>query len=138
MLRVDSGQWMAARGRIRQVATDCFQAKRPWRICAAARRPGPAVQVGPVRLFIFDRTRCSSRGEARNTVLLVGSVGSQQPISSLQLAFVLGASSASFLWFSLLGLGSHRLAPWLAQPKVWQGIEALMGLLLLGLWAWRS
>lgn len=105
-----------------------------------ARRPGApllAAQTGPAR-----RAAVLAQAAAftllnphvyLDTVLLVGSVGSQQPSTSLQLAFVLGASGASLLWFSLLGLGSHRLAPWLAQPKVWQAIEALMGVLLLGL-----
>jgi len=66
-----------------------------------------------------------------DTVLLVGSVGAQQPGRWLQASFVLGASLASLLWFTLLGGLAQRLAPWLARPRVWQGIDAAMALLML-------
>lgn len=65
-----------------------------------------------------------------DTVLLVGSVGAQQPAGAARVAFALGASSASLLWFTGLGWLAGRLAPWLARPKVWQGIDAAMALLL--------
>jgi L-lysine exporter family protein LysE/ArgO len=68
-----------------------------------------------------------------DTVLLVGSVGAQQPSLALQCSFVVGASSASAMWFSGLGYGARRLAPWLSKPSVWRGIDMAMGLLLIGL-----
>ncbi len=71
-----------------------------------------------------------------DTVLLVGSVGAQQPSTAARLAFVLGASSASLLWFTLLGWLAGRLAPWLARPRVWQAIDATMAVLLASL-AWQ-
>jgi L-lysine exporter family protein LysE/ArgO len=61
-----------------------------------------------------------------DTVLLVGSVGAQQP-SAQQAWFVAGASSASGLWFGLLGFGARWLAPWFAQPKAWQVLDGLIG-----------
>lgn len=67
-----------------------------------------------------------------DTVLLVGSVGARQP-AALQPAFVIGAGSASLLWFTALGYGAARLAPWLARPSSWRALDAAMGLLLLGL-----
>jgi L-lysine exporter family protein LysE/ArgO len=62
-----------------------------------------------------------------DTVLLVGSMGAQQP-APLQGWFVAGASLASALWFSTLGFGARWLAPWFAHPKAWQVLDGLIGL----------
>jgi L-lysine exporter family protein LysE/ArgO len=62
-----------------------------------------------------------------DTVLLVGSIGAQQP-APLQLWFAAGASTASLLWFSALGFGARWLAPWFARPRAWQVLDALIGL----------
>jgi L-lysine exporter family protein LysE/ArgO len=51
----------------------------------------------------------------------------------LQIWFVLGASTASILWFSLLGLGARRLAPWFAKPKAWQILDGLIGVTMWSL-----
>ena len=61
-----------------------------------------------------------------DAVLLVGSIGAQQP-SSMQGWFAAGASSASLLWFSALGFGARWLAPWFARPRAWQVLDALIG-----------
>lgn len=61
-----------------------------------------------------------------DTVLLVGSIGAQQP-AALRGWFVAGASTASLLWFSLLGFGARWLAPWFARPRAWQVLDALIG-----------
>ena len=62
-----------------------------------------------------------------DTVLLVGSIGAQQP-AGLQVWFVAGASSASLLWFCALGFGARWLAPLFAQPRAWQVLDVLIGL----------
>ena len=62
-----------------------------------------------------------------DTVLLVGSIGAQQP-ADLQVWFVAGASSASLLWFCALGFGARWLAPLFAQPRAWQVLDVLIGL----------
>ena len=62
-----------------------------------------------------------------DTVLLVGSIGAQQP-AGLQPWFVAGASSASLLWFCALGFGARCLAPLFAQPRAWQVLDILIGL----------
>lgn len=67
-----------------------------------------------------------------DTVLLVGSIGAQQP-SNLRGWFVLGASSASVAWFSVLGFGSRRLAPLFAKPLAWQVLDGLIGLTMFAL-----
>ncbi len=67
-----------------------------------------------------------------DTVLLMGSIGAQQP-AGLQPWFVAGASSASLLWFCALGFGARWLAPFFAQPRAWQVLDALIGLTMWAL-----
>lgn len=62
-----------------------------------------------------------------DTVLLVGSIGAQQPVA-LRAWFAAGASAASLLWFGLLGFGARWLAPTFARPRSWQILDALIGL----------
>jgi L-lysine exporter family protein LysE/ArgO len=62
-----------------------------------------------------------------DTVLLVGSIGAQQP-GALRGWFVAGASAASVLWFTGLGFGARWLAPWFARPRAWQVLDGLIGL----------
>ena len=62
-----------------------------------------------------------------DTVLLVGSIGAQQP-AALQGWFVAGASAASVVWFSLLGLGARWLSPCFAQPRAWQVLDGIIGI----------
>jgi L-lysine exporter family protein LysE/ArgO len=61
-----------------------------------------------------------------DTVLLVGSIGAQQP-APLQAWFIAGAGSASALWFSTLGFGARWLAPLFARPVAWRLLDALIG-----------
>jgi L-lysine exporter family protein LysE/ArgO len=64
-----------------------------------------------------------------DTVLLVGSIGAQQPLQ-LQAWFIAGASSASLLWFALVGYGARWLAPWFSRPRAWQVLDALIGVIM--------
>ena len=61
-----------------------------------------------------------------DTVLLVGSIGAQQP-GALRGSFIAGASAASLLWFASLGYGARWLAPWFARPRAWQVLDGLIG-----------
>jgi L-lysine exporter family protein LysE/ArgO len=67
-----------------------------------------------------------------DTVLLVGSIGAQQP-DALRAWFIAGASSASLLWFTSLGFGARWLAPWFARPRAWQMLDGLIGVTMFGL-----
>jgi len=62
-----------------------------------------------------------------DTVVLIGSLGAQQPEPG---AYTLGAASTSTLWFMTLALGGAWLAPWLARPLTWRlidlGVAAMM------------
>jgi len=61
-----------------------------------------------------------------HTVLLVGSIGAQQP-SALRGGFIAGASGASLAWFTLPGYGARWLAPWFERPRAWQALGGLTG-----------
>ncbi|GJG94218.1 LysE/ArgO family amino acid transporter [Cupriavidus pauculus] len=65
-----------------------------------------------------------------DTVLLVGSIGAQQP-ASMRSWFVAGASCGSLLWFGALGFGARWLAPWFASPRAWQVLDRLVGATML-------
>jgi L-lysine exporter family protein LysE/ArgO len=67
-----------------------------------------------------------------DTVLLIGSVGVQQP-ASLRPAFLAGVWTASAGWFAGLGFGSRLLAPVFARPLAWRFLDALVALVMWGI-----
>jgi L-lysine exporter family protein LysE/ArgO len=67
-----------------------------------------------------------------DTVLLVGSIGAQQP-APLQPWFIAGASSASLGWFGLLGFCARWLAPLFARPRAWQVLDGLIAVTMFAL-----
>ncbi|HCB43711.1 MAG TPA: lysine transporter LysE, partial [Pseudomonas sp.] len=68
-----------------------------------------------------------------DTMVLIGSLAAQH---SLPLVFALGAASASILWFSLLAIGSARLAPVLQRPLTWRLIDLLVaGMMFTVAWS---
>lgn len=71
-----------------------------------------------------------------DTVLLVGSLGAQQPGVAARAAFVGGATLGSALWFITLGYGARKLAPLFVRPRAWQVLDGLIGLTMLVL-AWK-
>ncbi len=115
------------------LAGAAFLAVYGWRALRRARRPQPLLVTGGN----VSLTRSAALAQAAaftllnphvylDTVLLVGSIGAQQP-AALRGWFVAGASTASLLWFGLLGFGARWLAPWFARPKAWQVLDALIG-----------
>jgi len=62
-----------------------------------------------------------------DTVLLIGSLGAQQSVPG---AYVVGAASASLLWFFSLALGAAWLAPWLARPGTWRLLDLLVAVMM--------
>jgi L-lysine exporter family protein LysE/ArgO len=61
-----------------------------------------------------------------DTVLLVGTVGAQQP-SALRPAFLAGACAGSAAWFFGLAWGAARLAPLFERPVAWRALDAAIG-----------
>lgn len=63
-----------------------------------------------------------------DTVILIGSVGAQQTYPGW---FIVGAGSASAIWFYSLAMGAKFLRPKLSEPHHWQVLDTLTGLCLL-------
>lgn len=64
-----------------------------------------------------------------DTVVLLGSVGAQQPGDG-RAAFAFGAAAASAMWFLTLGYGSQAASRWLRHPAVWRGIDGVVTLVM--------
>jgi L-lysine exporter family protein LysE/ArgO len=64
-----------------------------------------------------------------DTVLLIGSLGAQQSVPG---AYVVGAASASMVWFSALAVGAAWLAPWLARPATWRLLDVTVAVMMFG------
>lgn len=67
-----------------------------------------------------------------DTLVILGSLGSQLA-GDERPWFALGCLLASLLWFSTLSLGAARFAPVLSHPRVKQGIDLLVGFIMLTL-----
>ncbi|WP_171120490.1 MULTISPECIES: LysE/ArgO family amino acid transporter [unclassified Ruegeria] len=65
-----------------------------------------------------------------DTVVLIGSISAQYED---QLAFALGAMSASFVFFFSLGYGAGLLSPVFARPRAWQVLDVVIGVVMLTL-----
>ncbi len=58
-----------------------------------------------------------------DTVLLIGALAATQGTHGGRWIFAAGAAAASLVWFTGLGYGARLLAPVLARPRAWQGLE---------------
>ncbi|RJG07738.1 amino acid transporter [Noviherbaspirillum cavernae] len=67
-----------------------------------------------------------------DTVILLGSIGGQQPGNG-RLWFALGAISAATVWFVALGFGARLLAPLFARPVTWRMLDFVIGVVMFGL-----
>lgn len=64
-----------------------------------------------------------------DTVVLIGSVGSQQA-DALRPIFAAGAVTASFVWFGMLGYGARMLTPIFSRPMAWRVLDGLVAAML--------
>jgi L-lysine exporter family protein LysE/ArgO len=69
-----------------------------------------------------------------DTVVLVGSISSQQP-DGLKAWFGIGAACASFAWFSALGFGARGLRGLFERPLAWKVLDASIALVMWGIGA---
>ncbi len=67
-----------------------------------------------------------------DTVLLMGAAGAAEPSGQRPL-FIVGAASASVVWFASLGYGSRLLRPIFARPFAWRILDAIVGCVMLTL-----
>lgn len=63
-----------------------------------------------------------------DTLLVVGPTASQYP--DQKLAFALGATAASFLFFFAQAYGARLLQPVFARPRAWQVLDILIALVM--------
>lgn len=68
-----------------------------------------------------------------DTVVLLGSVAASVP-AHLQMYFLLGAASASLVWFLSLALAAKLLRPVFVKPIAWQILDSITALVM----AWIS
>lgn len=64
-----------------------------------------------------------------DTVVLLGSLASQYPPPE-RVSFVLGAGSASFVWFFGLALGARALAPLFERETSWRVLDVVIGCIM--------
>ncbi|USD32918.1 MULTISPECIES: LysE/ArgO family amino acid transporter [Vibrio] len=67
-----------------------------------------------------------------DTVVILGSIGGQFEGQD-RIAFALGTSLASFVWFYTLSIGAAKLGPTLSKPKVKQGIDIAIALMMFSI-----
>ena len=67
-----------------------------------------------------------------DTVVLIGSVSQQFP-GNTKLAYVLGASSASFVFFFSLAYGAKFLSPIMQRPIAWRLLDSFIAFVMLTL-----
>lgn len=65
-----------------------------------------------------------------DTVVLLGAIGAQQGAQG-RWWFALGAMSAAFAWFMLLGFGARLLSPWFAKPSAWRLLDGVIGAVMM-------
>lgn len=66
-----------------------------------------------------------------DTVFLLGSVASTH--GDGRWAFAAGAVTASLLWFFTLAFGARYLGRWLATPRAWRILDAVIAVVMVGL-----
>ena len=64
-----------------------------------------------------------------DTMILIGSI-SQQFLELNRVYFVIGASSASFVWFFGIAYGARLLAPIMQNPRHWCILDSLIALIM--------
>nr|WP_216609691.1 LysE/ArgO family amino acid transporter [Vibrio coralliilyticus] len=64
-----------------------------------------------------------------DTVVILGSIGGQFEGQD-RVSFALGTIMASFVWFYTLSIGAAKLGPTLSRPRVKQGIDIMVAIMM--------
>jgi L-lysine exporter family protein LysE/ArgO len=67
-----------------------------------------------------------------DTVILIGSVSQQFP-GNIKVAYVLGASLASFVFFFSLAYGANLLSPIMQKPTAWRILDGFIAFIMCSL-----
>lgn len=67
-----------------------------------------------------------------DTVILIGSIGAKFE-GREKIDFILGASSASFVWFFSLGYGARILTPLFKKKMTWKILDVIIGFIMFSI-----
>ena len=68
-----------------------------------------------------------------DTVVLIGSVSQQFPDNNTKLAYAIGASLASFVFFFSLAYGAKYLSPIMQRPIAWRVLDSFIAFVMFSL-----
>lgn len=101
-----------------------------------ASRPAPAsatrtaTRLAPVVLTVLALTWLNPHVYL-DTVFLLGTVANTH--GDDRWLFAAGAVTASFVWFFALAFGARFLSRWLATPRAWRILDAVIAVVMIGL-----
>ena len=103
-------------------------ARRAWRAGAMVLPPSTALSlraaIATCLAFTYLNPHCWL-----DTVVLVGSISSQQP-DGLRAGFGVGAATSSFVWFFALGYGARMLDGVFKKPLAWKLLDSIIALVM--------
>ena len=103
-------------------------AQRAWRAGAMVLPPSTPLSlraaIATCLAFTYLNPHCWL-----DTVVLVGSISSQQP-DGLRAWFGVGATTASFVWFFALGYGARLLDGVFKKPLAWKLLDGIIALVM--------
>lgn len=67
-----------------------------------------------------------------DTVVLIGSIGGQYE-GTARTVFAVGAFTASWVWFIMLGYGARLVRPYFENPKAWQILDGFIALVMFAI-----
>jgi L-lysine exporter family protein LysE/ArgO len=66
-----------------------------------------------------------------DTVILLGSIANQ--FSAHRWLFALGASSASFMWFTTIGFGARAASKYMTRPIFWKILDSVIAAIMFAI-----
>ena len=112
------------------IAYGCIAARRAWAVSGMVMPSSTPLSLhaalATCLAFTYLNPHCWL-----DTVVLVGSISSQQP-AGLRAWFGVGAATSSFVWFFALGFGARLLDRLFKRPLAWKLLD---GLIALVMWA---
>lgn len=136
---IDVVRWVGA---IFLVVYGLLAAKRAWRPtgqalevaatdAAAPSAPvATATRLAPVVLTVLALTWLNPHVYL-DTVFLLGTVANTH--GDMRWWFALGAMAASVVWFFGLAIGARYLSRWLATPRAWRVLDAVIAVVMIAL-----
>ncbi|HLL69321.1 MAG TPA: LysE family transporter [Micromonosporaceae bacterium] len=116
-------RWFGAAFLLAYAALAAYRAFRPGTLGPSA---GAPVALKPTIMACLAFTYLNPHVYL-DTVLLIGAVANQHQHRWL---FGAGAAAASAIWFTVLGVGAHRLAPLLARPVAWRVLDGVVAVVM--------